>query len=64
MIAWSCFTVMCGQTRNYWQFLTARIGVVETGGTPPANSIIANYFTADRRPMALGVFALGAPIGA
>ena len=64
MIAWSCFTVLCEQTHNYWQFLTARIGVGETGGTPPANSIIADYFPADRRPMALGMFALGAPIGA
>ncbi len=40
------------------------VGVGEAGGTPPANSIIADYFPADRRPMALGVFALGAPIGA
>jgi len=66
MIAWSCFTTLCGVTRNYWQFLAARVGVGvgEAGGTPPANSIIADYFPADRRPMALGVFALGAPIGA
>ena len=66
MIAWSGFTALCGLSRTYWQFLAARIGVGigETGGTPPANSIIADYFPADRRPMALGVFALGAPIGA
>jgi MFS family permease len=66
MIVWSGFTSLCGVSRSYWQFLTARIGVGigETGGTPPANSIIADYFPADRRPMALGVFALGAPIGA
>src|SRR5450432_4122170 len=66
MIAWSAFTALCGLSRNYWQFLAARIGVGigETGGTPPANSIIADYFPAERRPMALGVFALGAPIGA
>jgi MFS family permease len=66
MIVWSGFTALCGLSRNYWQFLAARIGVGigETGGTPPANSIIADYFPADRRPMALGVFALGAPIGA
>jgi predicted MFS family arabinose efflux permease len=66
LIVWSGFTAVCGISRNYWQFLTARIGVGigETGGTPPANSIIADHFPADRRPMALGVFALGAPIGA
>jgi MFS family permease len=66
MIAWSGITALCGLSRTYWQFLATRIGVGigETGGTPPANSIIADYFPADRRPMALGVFALGAPIGA
>src|SRR5258707_12737771 len=66
LILWSGFTALCGLSRNYWQFLAARIGVGigETGGTPPANSIIADHFPADRRPMALGVFALGAPIGA
>ena len=66
LIVWSGFTALCGLSRNYWQFLAGRIGVGigETGGTPPANSIIADYFPADRRPMALGVFALGAPIGA
>lgn len=66
LIVWSGFTAACGFSRNYWQFLLARIGVGsgETGGTPPANSIIADYFPAARRPMALGVFALGAPLGA
>jgi MFS family permease len=66
LIAWSAFTAACGLARNYWQFLAGRIGVGvgEAGGTPPANSIIADHFPADRRPMALGVFALGAPIGA
>jgi MFS family permease len=66
LVLWSGFTALCGVSRNYWQFLAARVavGIGETGGTPPANSIIADYFPADRRPMALGVFALGAPIGA
>jgi predicted MFS family arabinose efflux permease len=66
LIVWSGFTALCGLSRNYLQFAAARIGVGigETGGTPPANSIIADHFPADRRPMALGVFALGAPIGA
>jgi MFS family permease len=66
MAAWSAFTALCGQSRSFLQFLGTRVGVGvgEAGGTPPANSIIADYFPADRRPMALGVFALGAPIGA
>src|ERR1700682_1840576 len=66
LILWSGFTALCGLSKNYWQFLAGRVavGIGETGGTPPANSIIADYFPADRRPMALGVFALGAPLGA
>jgi len=59
-------TMLCGTARNYWQFLTARIGVGvgEAGGTPAANSIVSDFFPAARRPMALTIFSLGAPIGA
>ena len=66
LVTWSAMTVLCGLSRNYWQFLLARIGVGvgEAGGTPPANSIIADNFPAARRPMAMAVFALGAPLGA
>jgi MFS family permease len=66
LITWSAFTTLCGLSRNYWQFLLGRIGVGvgEAGGTPPCNAIVADYFPPERRPMALGVFALGAPIGA
>jgi predicted MFS family arabinose efflux permease len=66
IIAWSAMTVFTGLSRNYWQLLISRIGigVGEAGGTPGANSIISDYFAAARRPMALTVFSLGAPIGA
>ena len=65
VILWSGLTVLTGLTRNYWQFLLARIGVGigEAGGTPAANSIISDYFPVDRRPMALTIFSLGAPLG-
>jgi predicted MFS family arabinose efflux permease len=66
VILWSVMTTLCGVSRNYWQLLAARIGVGigEAGGTPAANSIISDYFPAARRPMALTIFSLGAPIGA
>jgi MFS family permease len=66
LIAWSALTVATGLARNYWQLLWARIGVGvgEAGGTPGANSILSDYFPGARRPMALQVFSLGAPIGA
>jgi predicted MFS family arabinose efflux permease len=64
--AWSLMTALTGYTRGYFDLLLARIGVGvgEAGGTPACNSIIADYFPADRRSMAMTVFALGAPIGA
>ncbi|HEV7136682.1 MAG TPA: MFS transporter [Steroidobacteraceae bacterium] len=66
LIAWSALTVATGLARSYWQLLLARIGVGvgEAGGTPGANSILSDYFPPARRPMALQVFSLGAPIGA
>src|SRR5499427_9167841 len=66
LILWSGFTVLCGVALNYWQFLLSRIGagVGEAGATPPSTSIVSDCFPAARRPMALSVFALGAPIGA
>jgi MFS family permease len=66
VILWSAMTTFCGLAANYWQLLMARIGVGigEAGGTPGANSIISDYFPPARRPMALTVFSLGAPLGA
>lgn len=66
MTVWSAMTAFCGLSQGYWQLLLARIGVGigEAGGTPSCNSIVADYFPADRRAMAMTVFALGAPIGA
>jgi MFS family permease len=66
LIAWSVMTACCGLSKNYIQLLLSRIGVGigEAGGTPGANSIISDYFPQSKRPMALTVFSLGAPIGA
>ena len=66
LILWSALTVFCGLSQSYWQLLLGRIGVGvgEAGATPPSSSIVSDYFPAARRPMALSVLALGAPIGA
>ena len=63
---WSAMTALTGYTKGYYDLLLARIGVGigEAGGTPACNSIIADYFPANRRSMAMTVFALGAPLGA
>jgi predicted MFS family arabinose efflux permease len=66
LVAWSAFTVLCGISRTYLQFMLARIGVGagEAGGLPSSSSIVSDCFPAGRRPMAFTVLALGAPIGA
>jgi predicted MFS family arabinose efflux permease len=66
LVVWSGFTVLCGLSQSYWQFLISRVGVGfgEAGATPPSTSIVSDCFPAERRLMALSIFALGAPIGA
>lgn len=66
LMLWSGFTVFCGMAPTFWQFLFGRIGagIGEAGATPPSTSIISDCFPAERRTMALSVFALGAPLGA
>ncbi len=63
---WSAMTALCGLAQSVTQFVLARfgVGIGEAGGTPPSTSIIADKFAARDRPMAMTVFALGAPIGA
>ena len=63
---WSLMTTLCGLSRTYTTLLLARmgVGIGEAGGTPSCTSIICDYFPAARRPMALTIFCLGAPIGA
>jgi MFS family permease len=65
LAVWSVMTAVCGFAQNYWQLFLGRIGVGvgEAGGTPPSSSLLADEFPPSRRPMALTVFALGAPLG-
>ncbi|WP_414902201.1 spinster family MFS transporter [Sphingomonas flavalba] len=62
---WSAATIACGLARTYPQLAIARmsVGVGEAGGVPPSYSIISDYFPAERRGTALGLFNLGPPIG-
>jgi MFS family permease len=66
LILWSGFTVFCGMAQSALQLVMGRIGVGvgEAGATPASTSIVSDCFPAERRPMALSVLALGAPIGA
>ena len=62
---WSGMTALSGLAQNFWQLLAARIGVGvgEAGCSPPAHSMIADYFPAENRATALGIYSLGIPVG-
>ena len=63
---WSGMTALTGLAGNFWQIAAARIGVGigEAGCSPPAHSMVSDYFPPERRATALGIYALGIPIGA
>jgi MFS family permease len=65
LVIWSGMTAVCGMAQNFTQMLAARIGVGvgEAGCSPPAHSLIADYFPPERRASALSIYALGIPIG-
>ena len=62
---WSAATALCGMAQSYTFLLLARIGVAvgEAGGSPPAHSMISDMFAQHRRATALGIYALGIPVG-
>lgn len=65
VILWSLMTALCGIAEGFLSLLVFRIGVGigEAGCTPPANSIIADYFPARARARALGTYAMGITLG-
>ncbi|MCP5182005.1 MAG: MFS transporter [Pseudomonadales bacterium] len=65
LTVWSAMTALSGLVQNFWQLLAARIGVGvgEAGCSPPAHSMIADYYPANQRATALGIYALGIPFG-
>jgi len=62
---WSLMTVLCGFAYSFIALFVFRIGVSigEAGCSPPANSIIADYFIPSERSTAVSVYALGIPLG-
>jgi predicted MFS family arabinose efflux permease len=63
--AWSVATAACGAASSFWQLAVARmgVGIGEAGGTPPAFSLLSDYFPPARRAMALALYSLGSPLG-
>ena len=65
VVAWSAMTALCGLAQNYLQLVLARIGVGvgEAGCSPPAHSMISDYFSENQRATALSIYSMGIYIG-
>ena len=58
MVVWSSFTAVTGLARGFWHLLFARVcvGIGEAGCSPPAYSLISDYFEPKKRATALSIF--------
>lgn len=65
LVVWSAFTVACGFAGSFLGLLATRVGVGvgEAGCSPPAHSLISDYYEPRRRASALSVYAFGIPLG-
>lgn len=65
LAVWSGFTALTGFSQNFLHIALARIGVGvgEAGGSPPSHSMISDFYGKEERAGALGVYALGIPLG-
>lgn len=62
---WSVMTFLCGLATGFYSFFLARmgVGVGEAALSPPAHSLLADYFDQKVLPAVMAVFTLGIPVG-
>ena len=65
VILWSLMTALCGLAGSFISLLIFRVGVGigEAALSPPANSLIADYFIPKSRARAMGTYAMGVTLG-
>ena len=65
VIVWSIMTALCGMATAFLWLLVFRVGVAigEAGCTPPANSIITDYYPPKSRANAIGIYSMGVTLG-
>ena len=65
MTTWSAVTALCATSTGFWHLALLRVGVGigEAGGTPPSQSLLADYFAPERRAFAQGILATAPNIG-
>jgi MFS family permease len=62
---WSLMAALCGAAASFAQLFMFRsgVGIGEAGAGPASHSLISDYFRKLERPVALGIFSLGVPLG-
>ena len=62
---WSIMTAACGLAHSFWHLFIARfgVGIGESSSSPPAHSLISDYFTQKKRATALAIYGLGLYFG-
>jgi predicted MFS family arabinose efflux permease len=65
LIVWSGLCALCGAASSFSQLLLIRVGVgvAESGCSPPAHSLISDYFGPQRRASALSIYTCGISLG-
>jgi MFS family permease len=65
LTVWSLMTAACGLVQSFAQLAVARVGVGvgEAAGTPPAHSMISDYFPPEKRVTAFSIYNFGIPVG-
>jgi MFS family permease len=65
LITWSILSALCGVAATFPQLLLARagVGVAEAGCSPPAHSLISDYFEPSQRASALSIYSCGISLG-
>jgi MFS family permease len=61
LFIWSISTALTGMARNFTQLLLGRVavGIGEAGCSPPAYSLLSDYFEPKRRSTALAIYSMG-----
>jgi predicted MFS family arabinose efflux permease len=65
LVVWSSMTAVSGLARSGLHLALARVGVGvgEAAGTPPAHSLLSDYFPPEQRATALSIYAMGVYVG-
>ncbi|MDB5497579.1 MAG: transporter [Phenylobacterium sp.] len=66
IVIWSGFTALCGVAGSFATLAACRfgVGIGEAGLSPPAHSLISDYYEPKKRASALSVYSFGIPLGA